>query len=126
MNADPTIRVIVNELACCALEVGSAMTLGLLEPEQPSHESARVTVMLVSGTVTEILATAVRAQWEQIAEPKLAIAIGACASSGGPYWDAPTVVNGVDRLIPTGGFIAGCPPSPHTIVDGVVALASVI
>lgn len=122
--ADPTIRVVVDELACCALEVGSAVTLGLLVPDQEATEPARITALLVSGTVTRALAPAVLARWEAIDEPRIAIAVGACASSGGPYWDAPTVITGLDGLLPTGGLIAGCPPSPHTIIDGVLALVA--
>lgn len=124
VTADPGIRVQVSELACCALEAGSARTAGLLEPESSSHAPARISVLLVSGTVTELLAPAVQAQWEQLPQPRMAIAVGACASSGGPYWDAVPVLNGIADLIPTAGFIAGCPPDPQRIVSGVLELTA--
>ncbi|CAB4898920.1 unannotated protein [freshwater metagenome] len=122
VTRDLKIRVHVSELACCALEVGSAVTRGLLEVEDTSHESSRVEVMLISGTVTQLLAPLVVAQWDRIPEPKIAFAIGACASSGGPYWDAPTVMNGIQTLIPVSGFIAGCPPSPESIIESICQL----
>ena len=124
VTSDPEIRVHVSELACCALEVGSAVTRGLLEHEADHHEPSRIDVMLISGTVTHLLAPLVAAQWQALSEPKLAFAIGACASSGGPYWDAPTVLNGIDELIPVGGFIAGCPPSPESIVESIRLLVT--
>ena len=114
----------MSELACCALEVGSAVTRGLLEHEAAHHEPSRIDVMLISGTVTHLLAPLVTAQWQALSEPKLAFAVGACASSGGPYWDAPTVLNGIDELIPVGGFIAGCPPSPESIVESIRLLVT--
>ncbi|MDP2013032.1 MAG: hypothetical protein Q8L05_02275 [Actinomycetota bacterium] len=120
--ADSTIRIHVSELACCALEVGSALSLGLLEIESEYAPTARIDVLLVAGTVTELLAPAVEAQWLALPEPRLAIAIGACASSGGPYWAAIPVRKGITDLIETSGYIAGCPPDPGRIVDGVLAL----
>ena len=120
--SDPGIRILVSDLACCALEVGSAVTQGLLNLESENSGQARITVVLISGTVTELLAPVVVAQWAAVPEPKISVAVGACASSGGPYWDAPTAINGISELIPAGGFIAGCPPRPDVIVDGVLAL----
>ncbi|CAB4612289.1 unannotated protein [freshwater metagenome] len=119
---DPGIRILVSDLACCALEAGSATTQNLLEPENPGHDEPRITVVLISGTVTHLLAPAVEQQWSKVPDPKIAVAVGACASSGGPYWDATTVVNGITDLIPASGFIAGCPPRPDVIVDGVCSL----
>ena len=122
LAADPSIRVHISELACCALEIGSAIALGLVQAEDEHDERARIDVLLVSGTVTEPLAPAVQAQWLSLPQPRMAIAVGACASSGGPYWNAIPVRKGVADLIDTSGFIAGCPPDPHRIIDGVLAL----
>ena len=119
---DPGIRILMSDLACCALEVGSAATQNLLEFENSGHGDARINVVLISGTVTALLAPALVQQWSQVPDPKIAVAVGACASSGGPYWDAPTVRNGISGLIPASGFIAGCPPRPDVIVDGVCSL----
>jgi NADH-quinone oxidoreductase subunit B len=119
---DPGIRILMSDLACCALEVGSAVTQNLLEVEKATHIGPRITVVLISGTVTELLAPALEQQWSRVPGPKIAVAVGACASSGGPYWDAPTVMNGITGLIPASGFIAGCPPRPDVIVDGVCSL----
>lgn len=119
---DPGIRILMSDLACCALEVGSAATQNLLVVEEATHIEPRITVVLISGTVTHLLAPAVEQQWSKVSDPKIAVAVGACASSGGPYWDAPTVLNGITGLIPASGFIAGCPPRPDVIVDGVCSL----
>lgn len=124
VTSEPEICVHVSELACCALEVGSALTQGLLEPETAQHGPSQVAVMLISGTVTHLLAPLVTAQWQALPEPKLAFAIGACASSGGPYWDAPTVLNGMHDLIPVSGFIAGCPPRPESIIESIRQLVT--
>ena len=120
--ADAGIRVHVSELACCALEIGSAIALGLMQQETDKDEPARVDVLLVSGSVTDALAPAVAAQWQSLPEPRLAVAVGACASSGGPYWNSISVRNGIGDLVESAGFIAGCPPDPRRIVDGVIAL----
>ena len=76
------------------------------------------TVLLVSGTVTYALAPAVRGAWERAAAegPVRVLAFGACATGGGPYWDAPTVVPGVDSLIPVERYVPGCPPGPDALV----------
>ena len=124
VTADPGIRLHVSELACCSLEIASALALGLMRAESADDVDARVDVLLVAGTVTHPLALAVQAQWQALPEPRVAIAVGACASSGGPYWAAMPVLKGTADLIETSGFIAGCPPDPHRIIDGVLALVA--
>jgi NADH-quinone oxidoreductase subunit B len=120
----PGIRVIDLGLACCALEVESAVRLGLLVPEA-EHPQPERTVLLVAGTVTVGLVPAVQAAVD--AEPgEVAImAFGACASTGGPYWDAPSVLNGVDRLAEVETYVPGCPPSPRALIDALVGRTAV-
>jgi NADH-quinone oxidoreductase subunit B len=113
-------------LACCALEVGAAITAGLLVPQvsidTDFHDSV-VSVLLISGTVTDALAPGVIRAWAALEEPRLAVSFGACANTGGPYWDAPTVTKGIDQLIPISVYIPGCPPRPEALVAGLVRLA---
>jgi len=103
-------------LACCALEVESAVRCGLLEPER-DHAPATHTVVLVAGTVTTALAPALLRATE--GSHGAVLSIGACVASGGPYWDAPSVVPGADRVIPMSMYVPGCPPRPEAIVSAI-------
>ena len=128
MTGHPELRVAILDvgLACCALEVGAAITAGMLVPEVSSDtDSDRciVSVLLVSGTVTDALAPGVIRAWGALEDPKLAVSFGACANTGGPYWDAPTVTKGIDQLIPISVYIPGCPPRPEALVAGLVRLS---
>jgi len=78
--------------------------------------------ILVTGPVTANMKTALLATYEAIAEPKLVIAAGACAISGGIYRDHKEVGNGLEGLIPIDLYVPGCPPHPYTILDGLLRL----
>ena len=122
LAADPAVRVRVSPLglACCALEVESAVRLGLLVPEPADAPSPERTVLVVAGTVTEPLVPVLEAA---AADDDVAVlAFGVCASTGGPYWDAPTVVNGADRSVPVARYVPGCPPRPEALVDALRAM----
>jgi len=112
---DRVVQIVDLGLACCALEVESAMRLGLLQPAD--GEPVDCHVLLVAGTVTTALRDAVSAAWQQVPEPKAVVSFGACADSGGPYWDAPTVVPGVRTLLDVDVFVPGCPPGPTALVQ---------
>lgn len=129
VTGHPELRVTVLDigLACCALEVGAAITAGLLVPQVPIDTDPHgcvVSVLLISGTVTDALAPGVIRAWAALEEPRLAVSFGACANTGGPYWDAPTVTKGIDQLIPISVYIPGCPPRPEALVAGLVRLAA--
>ncbi len=123
----PGVRVVVLSLglACCAMEIESAIRLGLLVPEATTHAAGERTVMLVSGTVTEPLAPAVTAALATLPPPVSVVAFGVCASTGGPYWDAPTVVPGADRLVAVSAYVPGCPPRPDALIDALLAMEPV-
>jgi NADH-quinone oxidoreductase subunit B len=111
-------------LACCAVEVLAA-TAGVGTPGAVSGRlgalpaaagPADADVLLVSGTVTAKLAPAVRGLYEQLPEPRYVVAVGACASSGGPYWDSYCVVPGAAELVPVDLYVPGCPPRPQALL----------
>lgn len=125
------VRVVLAEagLACCTLEVESAVSSGLLVPQdvdRPDDSGGDRVVLLVSGTVTDALAPAVAALHDDLVARGATVAVlavGACASTGGPYWDAPTVTAGIDRVLPTAGYVPGCPPTPAALVSALHGLA---
>lgn len=128
LAGEPVIVVELTHLslACCALEVDAAMREGLMpeEPDGPPGAARDVDghVLLVAGTVTEALVPAVRAAWERLPEPRFVVSFGACANSGGPYWDASTVRSGVDRDLPVGAYVPGCPPRPDSLAGAIRSL----
>lgn len=126
----PDLRVVVLDvgLACCALEVGAAITTGLLVLDEPAGRAGLepdVNVLLISGTVTDALAPGIVRAWEALDEPRVAVSFGACANTGGPYWDAPTVTKGIDQLIPMSVYVPGCPPRPEALIAGLARLAGI-
>ncbi|WP_194432799.1 NADH-quinone oxidoreductase subunit B [Streptomyces alkaliphilus] len=113
-------------LACCAIEfIAASMSrhdfirLGVI-PFAPGPRQADL--MVVSGTVTDKMAPAVRRLYEQMPEPKYVISFGACSNCGGPYWDSYAVTKGVDQIIPVDVYVPGCPPRPEALLQGILKL----
>ncbi|WP_067805490.1 NADH-quinone oxidoreductase subunit B [Actinomadura formosensis] len=113
-------------LACCAIEfIATSMSrhdfirLGVI-PFAPGPRQADL--MVVSGTVSDKMAPAVRRLYEQMPEPKYVISFGACSNCGGPYWDSYCVTKGVDQIIPVDVYVPGCPPRPEALLQGIVHL----
>lgn len=124
LPADRSIRarLLSLGLACCGIEVAAAIGDGLLEPVRPDDPDPALHVLLVAGTITHALAPAVLAAWAELPEPRVVVSFGACAASGGPYWDSYSVVNGAGELLPVTVAIPGCPPRPDAIVAGLALL----
>ncbi|MEU3217903.1 NADH-quinone oxidoreductase subunit B family protein [Streptomyces sp. NPDC006971] len=113
-------------LACCAIEFIAAsmarhdfIRLGVI-PFAPGPRQADL--MIVSGTVTDKMAPAVKRLYEQMPEPKYVISFGACSNCGGPYWDSYSVTKGVDQIIPVDVYVPGCPPRPEALLQGILKL----
>ena len=114
---DGSLHVLEIGLACCALELdAAALQVGALPTALPP--AGRVAVV-VSGTVTDRLAPGVVALVDACAtlagRPPVVVSLGACASSGGPYWDSYAVTKGVDALLPVDVYVPGCPPPPEAL-----------
>lgn len=112
-------------LACCAIELMAAgcsrYDIARFGMEAMRFSPRQSDVMIVAGTVTYKMALAVKRIWDQMAEPKWCVAMGACASSGGMYRSY-SVLQGIDRLIPVDVYISGCPPRPEALLEGLLRL----
>ena len=114
-------------LACCAVEVDAAIEDGLLIEEEPDAPAARRAVLLVAGTVTTPLAPLVDRAVAEAGPAVSVMAFGACASTGGPYWDSPTVVNGVADVladVTVHTYVPGCPPRPDALCTALAEMES--
>jgi NADH-quinone oxidoreductase subunit B len=113
-------------LACCAIEMMAVGTARFdiarfgAEVFRPSPRQADV--MIVSGTVTTKMAPAVRRLYDQMSDPKYVIAMGTCVIAGGPYQGSYSTVPGIDNFLPVDVYIAGCPPTPEALLEGIFAL----
>ncbi len=113
-------------LACCAIEMictaASRYDLSRFGMEVMRPSPRQADVMIVAGTVTKKMVPQIVRLYNQMSEPKYIIAMGACASGGGPFKDGYNVVPGIDTYLPVDVYIAGCPPTPQALLNGLIAL----
>lgn len=113
-------------LACCAVEVMAAVLprLGAAERVAPLAASPReADVLVVSGTLTDVFAPILRRLLDRLPGRPYVISFGACADSGGPYWDSYSVTKGVDQLVPVDLYLPGCPPRPEALIAALQVVA---
>ena len=105
----------VNVLGTIVFDIGR---FGIQVVASPRHADG----LLITGPVTRNMSLALLKTYAAVPSPKLVIAIGGCAISGGPFRDQPQVNNGADSIIPVDLYVPGCPPHPVTILDGLLRL----
>ena len=112
-------------LACCAIEMmavgGSHFDISRFGSEVFRASPRQADLMIVAGRVSVKMAPVLKQIYDQMAEPKWAIAMGACASSGGVFNNY-AIVQGVDRVIPVDVYVPGCPPRPEMLIGGIMML----
>lgn len=112
-------------LACCAIELmatgGSRFDISRFGMEVMRFSPRQADCMIVAGTVTYKMAEVVRRIYDQMAEPKWVVAMGACASTGGMYRSYATL-QGVDHVVPVDVYVSGCPPRPEALLDAMIKL----
>ena len=116
-------------LSCCAIEfmatAASRFDMARFGAEVARFSPKQADLMLVAGTLTYKMGEACRRLYDQMAEPKWVIAMGACASSGGMFRSYP-VMQGIDHVIPVDYYIPGCPPRPEMVLNALIHLQNTI
>ena len=117
-------------LACCAIEMictmASRFDLARFGMEVMRPTPRQADLMIVSGTVTKKMIPQIVRLYNQMPEPKYVLAMGACASGGGPFKEGYNVVSGVDKYIPVDVYVPGCPPTPQALLFGLIKLQEMI
>ena len=116
-------------LACCAIEMMATFAsrfdverFGMVTWASPRHSD----LMIVSGTVTIKMAPMLKRIYDQMPDPKWVISMGSCANSGGPFRHGYHVVKGVDRVVPVDVYVPGCPPTPESLMFGILKLQELV
>lgn len=112
-------------LACCAIEMmstaASRYDMARFGAEVFRASPRQSDVMIVAGRCSQKMAPVLKTVYDQMLDPKWVIAMGDCASSGGIYNNY-AIVQGVDKIVPVDVYVAGCPPRPEALLDGLILL----
>jgi NADH-quinone oxidoreductase subunit B len=115
--------------SCCGIEfmatMGTNYDLGRFGAERLSFSPRQADLLMVMGTVAKKMSPILRQVYEQMAEPRWVMAVGACASSGGIF-DTYSVLQGIDKVIPVDVYVPGCPPRPEQILDGFMKIQELV
>jgi NADH-quinone oxidoreductase subunit B len=115
--------------SCCGIEfmatMGSMYDMSRFGMERMSFTPRQADLLIVAGTISKKLGPVLKQVYEQMAEPKWVLSVGACASSGGIF-DTYSVLQGIDRIIPVDVYVPGCPPRPEAIIDGVLKIQDLV
>jgi NADH-quinone oxidoreductase subunit B len=115
--------------SCCGIEfmatMGAHYDFARFGSERLSFSPRQADLLMVMGTISKKMGPVLRQVYEQMAEPRWVLSVGACASSGGIF-DTYSVLQGIDRIIPVDVYVPGCPPRPEQILDGVMKIQELV
>jgi len=115
--------------SCCGIEfmatMGAHYDLARFGSERLSFSPRQADLLMVMGTIAKKMAPVLKQVYEQMAEPRWVLSMGACASSGGIF-DTYSVLQGIDRIIPVDVYVPGCPPRPEQVLDGILKIQELV
>ncbi|HEX8532472.1 MAG TPA: NADH-quinone oxidoreductase subunit B [Cytophagales bacterium] len=111
--------------SCCGIEFMATMAshydFARFGSERPSFSPRQADLLMVMGTIAKKMGPIVKQVYQQMAEPRWVMAVGACACSGGIF-DTYSVLQGIDRIVPVDVYVPGCPPRPEQIIEGLMKI----
>ncbi|UWG98751.1 NADH-quinone oxidoreductase subunit NuoB [Dehalobacter sp. DCM] len=110
------------EVLACLTPLYDVERFGVLNIGNPKHAD----IFVVTGSVNEQNKSVIQNIYDQMADPKVVVAVGACAASGGIFRECYNVSGGIDKIIPVDVYVPGCAARPEAIIDGVVQALDVL